>query len=909
MTGHSDEAVTGNGRSTGSSAASGLVGRDAALADLAATLAAPGVRLVTLTGPGGVGKTRLAVAAADLAHRSDRFEDVIVVELAAVGEPGQVAPAVARALALRPAGPAGEAVEAALANREVLLVLDNLEHVISVAPWLGRVLGQAPGSVILATSRERLRLAGEREVVVSPLGLPGRDVAVTADVASGSPAVELFVRRVRDLVPGFAVTAENAPAVAEICRRLDGLPLAIELAAPWVASIPPDALLPRLETRVPLLMGGARDAPARQRTLGDTIAWSYDLLGPAERWLFMALGVFSGGFTLDALDRVVAGVAAPIAPDDVAPTLAALVAKSLVQRPEAGRYALLETVHAFALGRLERTGTEIPIRASHVGWVTGLSVAGGLALDGPDLAAALATLDAEVGNVRAAVAWLESRDEPAAVARIVAPLYRYWTLRSLVPDAERWLRAALERRERLPAPVLASALRSLATVIDGWAEVETVAALYAEAVAIWRDLGDRAAEAETMIDHGAALLDAGDLQAAAQMFQASLEMAEDIRHPTAKRRAMGSLGNAAFYRGEIERARDLWEAATAVRGAGNAYYLTMLRGNLAVVSYHLGQHDRAIRLNQSVLAFWESLGGKKGMADALGNLGGAYVASGDPGAGLSHYERALSLAREIGDRRGQATTLYNLADLDQRAGRHLQALAGLRESLALFDHLGFPIAIPDVLEAMADHVATLGRPTDATALFASAAAWRARLDAWGTPDTQARREALPADLRNRLGAEAFAAAWVAGEARAEILTVREALTLADDMVWSATRPAPPAMPREAVPGETGDPARPGGRAMSAGDPVGTVATADSGAGWPGAADPTGGSVIQNTPALSRRELQVLRLVAEGEKDRDIGAALFISHRTVSTHVTHIFDKLGVDSRASAVARALRAGLL
>ncbi len=317
-----------------------LVGREREAGEVTALLRDEGVRLLTLTGPGGVGKTRLALDVA--ANVAGSFPDgVRFVALAPVTDPGLVLPTIAQALGAREAGdePLEARVRAFLRGRGLLLVLDNFEQVVEDAPVVAHLLAACPHLTVLVTSRVRLRLSGEHDYAVPPLGLAGRDDAPSVEEVAGAEAVRLFVARARAVRSDFALTEENAPAVAEICRRLDGLPLATELAAARVKVLPPSALLARLERRLPVLTGGGRDLPARQRTMRDTIAWSHHLLTPDEQRLFRRLAVFAGGFTLEAAEAIVPAEGEP--PVDVLESLATLVDNSLVRVETGPRYSML----------------------------------------------------------------------------------------------------------------------------------------------------------------------------------------------------------------------------------------------------------------------------------------------------------------------------------------------------------------------------------------------------------------------------------------------------------------------------------------------------------------------------------------------------------------------------------------
>jgi predicted ATPase len=485
-----------------------LVGRRSEVAAAAAMLR-QGVRLLTLTGPGGVGKTRLAIEVA--ASVAGAFADgVAFVELAAVSDPSLIATAIGQTLGIQAGGelPIGADLVAGLRDRhDLLLVLDNFEHVLDAAPFVAELLARCPGLRVLATSRTPLRISGERLLPVPPLGVPDaisdtRRAGPLAAVAA-SEAVTLFVQRARAGATGFDLTEANAETIAEICRRVDGLPLALELAAARARVLSPAALLARLEPRLPMLADGARDQPERLRTMRAAIAWTHDLLCAAEQKLFRRLAVFAGGFTVEAVEFVGRDTSDPAVMEETSTldTLEALVDQGMVTRmghtcggATKPRFRMLETVREFALERLAAGGDGAATRAAHaeyyLGWVEGIAPD---LKEGRHLAPLLDGLEVEHANLRAALEHLIETGDAEASARLAGSLAPFWLFHSHRGEGRRWLARvlALGPGTSVPPTVWVRAVGGAAVLAFAQADYEPAAALAATELALWDELGDR----------------------------------------------------------------------------------------------------------------------------------------------------------------------------------------------------------------------------------------------------------------------------------------------------------------------------------------------------------------------------------------------------------------------------------
>jgi non-specific serine/threonine protein kinase len=660
-----------------------FIGRTREIADIVVLLGRDDVRLVALTGPGGVGKTRTALAV--LREVAPRFRDgARFVGLAPVADPELVASTIAQALAAPEGGvgPIEERLAAFLRDQHMLLVLDNVEQVVEAAPLVARLLAACPELRVLATSRVPLRVSGEREYPLAPFGVLGADERASLDAIARSDAARLFVERAQAVAPGFELSAENAPVVAEICRRLDGLPLAIELAAARVKVLPPAALLARLGQRLPLLTGGARDLPERQRTLRDTIAWSYDLLPPAEQALFRRLAVFVGGFGLDAAEAVCGGwrmgnggwdgseYPTPI-PDHLSPIdgIASLVDKSLL-RQEAGpgmepRYGMLETIREFGLERLAESGDEETTRRAHADWCIALAEwawrrsSGGRRWSIPAAEPeSMRRIEADDHNLRAALAWLERAGESADLLRLAVALWGFWFLRGQRREIRAWLEGALDAA---------------------------------------RARGDQSpARARAMIGAGLLARNQGAYARAAALANEYLEIARHAGEPWREDEARWLLGYVALAEGDYDVATAQLERALALLDASFDPLNAADAGSmLGMAAYGAGDLARAAALQEEVLGVFRELDDPFREVLSLGYLGLIACARGDLRGSAARFAAALRLLRELGGRETLAEWLAGVAELAVAAGAPEQAARFVGASEALRERLGHAFTLPE----------------------------------------------------------------------------------------------------------------------------------------------------------------------------------------------------------------------
>jgi predicted ATPase/DNA-binding CsgD family transcriptional regulator/DNA-binding XRE family transcriptional regulator len=770
-----------------------LLGRERERAALHDLVVHPDVRLVTLTGMGGCGKTRLALqVAADLVAT---FQDrVRLVELAPVTDAMLVPDAVAASVGVgeAPGVPPLDTLVARFRHHPHLLVLDNCEHLVDAcAQLVEHLLGGCPSLRILATSREPLGVGGERQWRVPPLAVPDPDEHSSRDKLAGYPAVQLFVERARAVRPDFDLTQGNAGTVARICVRLDGIPLALELAAARVRVLAVEQILTRLDDTLRLLTGGGRAAPTRQQTLQATLDWSYALLTQPERAVFRRLAVFAGGFRIEAAEAVCGAMGngqsaiceapsaapsadcpLPIAADDVLDLLTALADKSLVQvdvGEPATQFHLLEPVRQYAAHHLIASGEREQIASQHAAWYLSVAEQAASELRGPAQLDGLSRLDRDYDNLRAALSHADQSGDLETLARLTVALTPYWEVRGTMSEGRRWLE-----------PILA---------------------------------GDHSRPISTALQS----------------------------------RALLAAGRLAFFQADLAQStRLLGESVSLGRESADEQVVATSSTWLGLVSNRQGHFAQAEQRLEASLAMHRTIGDDHGAAWAIHGLGAVAANREDYERAIVSFGESLQRFQVLGDRRFIAIAslelgyaeIFAVAGDRQRAGRRLRD--GLRELLAVGDRV-FMIS---GLLTLAEAEAQLGRPARAARMLGALAALR---DAHGARITPVQRKAearLVHTLRPQIGEAVLAAAIAEGR----MLTVEQAIeeTLRDDRTGRSSSKVPP--------------------------PPGLV------------------------EALTPRERDVARLLAQGYTDRQIAEALTIALSTVGSHVHHVLAKLGVHSR-------------
>ncbi len=704
-----------------------IIGREQELADLARLLTADGARLVTLTGPGGTGKTRLCLEIGRALR--DRFpHGVFFVDLAPITDPALVASTIAHTMGIREGGgrPAFENLKEYLADKEALLLLDNLEQVVSAAPVVAGLLAATRQVALLATSRIPLQIRGEREYPVDTLQVPPAGAVLSPEQLLDYEAVRFFVRQAQAARPSFALAADNAAAVAGICRRLDGLPLALEIAAARVRLLPPAAILKRLDQSMKLLVGGAADLPTRQQTVRNAIDWSYTLLTPNEQTLFARLGVFVGGFTLESAEAV----CNPDGALDVFTGVETLLRNSLVRQVDSPddepRFDMLLTIRDYALEKLAEAGELDAQRATHAGHFAQWATADWGALYAPDALALIQRIEADHDNFRAALTWgLEPGHDLGGVGWISIFLLWFWYRRGYMREGRAW-------SERL-----VQATRPLGGVPHGMA-LNT-----AGMMAMWL----------------------GEIEVADQYLATALPISEQANFPLGI-----SMGHFSYGVNQINRGRDreayghLIQAAEMFDEAGWGWQKVNTLVHLANAALGLGEIGQAEKWLREAMPLAESISDPWQIAFCYNNFGEIARAQGDYERARGYYERAEAMYREADALGDHARLVHTLGYMALHDGETERAEELFNESLAAFRKLGNKRGMAECLGGLAAVAAVRGDAAWGAPLLAAADAQIVTSGAAWWPADRVEVERTRRHLRDALGDAAFDAAWARGRA-------------------------------------------------------------------------------------------------------------------------------------------------
>ena len=671
---------------------SSFIGREFEIAQIA-TLLARG-RALTLTGAGGCGKTRLATHVA--ANALEAFADgAFRVELAALTEPSLVAQAVASVLDVKevPGQDLTQTLCKHLAAKQLLLILDNAEHLLSACARLAEsLLRQCPRLVLLTSSREALGIAGETTYRVPSLSTPEPAAGVDPASLATFESVRLFTDRVQLHQPHFAVTPQNARALASICHRLDGIPLALELAASRMRAMSVEELNQRLDHRFRLLTGGARTALPRHQTLRSLIDWSYDLLVPSEQSLLCRLAVFSGGWTVDAA----VAVCAESDDDDlvILDRLTSLADKSLValdERDGVSRYRLLETVRHYAIERLmESEGSAW--RHRHLSHFLALAESAESKLAGPDQQAWLDLLEGEHDNLRAALAWSSAVDTQSGL-RLAGMLFQFWFVRGYISEARSWYTQLLDADAcTAPATVRAKALNCAGVMVMTQCDYAAARTLFEESLALRRALGDRAGITRVLNNLGTVAFEQGDYAKARALHEEVLELRRILGVPRDIAFTLTNLGNVAREFGDFAGARALYEETVSIyRELGERRGIAIALLTLGNVAFDERDLAAARSLYEESVALYRELEDRQGSANALTNLATVVRDQGDPDAGCDLFAQSVALYRQVGDRRGLSHALEGLADVAFALGESIPAARIWGGATRLREVIGAPL--------------------------------------------------------------------------------------------------------------------------------------------------------------------------------------------------------------------------
>jgi predicted ATPase len=721
-----------------------FVGREKEIAAAKELLLSKDVRLVTITGPGGIGKTRLGLEIASGLLES--FPGgVHFVPLSPLRDPGLIASVIVQTLGIRETGGQSslEQLKKYLqdsAREPVLFLLDNFEHLMPAAPLVADLMAIVPNLKVLVTSRAALHVYGEREFPVPALGVPDSQAKTSLDALSHFPAVALFVQCAVAARPDFELNQQNASAVIEICARLDGLPLAIELAAARVKVLSPSALRTRLASRLQLLTGGARDLPQRQQTLRAAFDWSHDLLSAAEQKLFRRLSVFVGGCTLEGVEAV-----CDTKGDlelDLLDGMSSMVDKSLLQQFEQAngepRFLMLETIREYAREKLEASGEDAATKRAHAAYCLVLAEEAAAAQSGAEGAEGRERIALEHDNFRAGLDWLTETGDADWGLRLGNALFRFWESREFLAEGRDRLGKLLQMPSAAaPTKARARALFSAGVLASEQGEIGVVDALMMESLAISRQLGDHQGAAVSLNARAVHTRDQGNLALAHSLFQESLALWRELGDLKAMARALSNLASVLKMQGEFELARSL---------CGEC------------------------------LAIFQGLGDRTGVAWSLNNQGDVERDRGDSAAARALYEQALGAFRELDDRWGIAGTLADLGNLAREQRNCSAALPLYRESLKIFQELDHKRGIARLLECSACSAALEKQAERSLRLAGAAAALRKSIGAPLTLAEQAKLEAILEPARQALANTASATAWLSGwdmpleNAIAEVLT-------------------------------------------------------------------------------------------------------------------------------------------